>query len=249
VGTAGSTSLVLQTVLPALLAAGARSTLVLEGGTHNPMAPPYDFLAAAFFPVLRQMGAKLASTLERYGFFPAGGGRVVVHVEPAALTPIAILERGRITGRRAEAVVSKLPISIAERELAVIADELQWPPECLHARKIENSRGPGNAVMLEIQSEHIREVFTAFGKKGLPAEKVARQAAHEAAAYLAADAPVGPHLADQLLIPMALARGGRFRTSTLTDHTKTNIEVVKKFLDVDIQATAERGNIFQITIA
>jgi len=248
VGTAGSTSLVLQTVLPALLNADGPSTVVLEGGTHNPLAPPYDFLSDIFFPLLRQMGANITSQLERYGFFPAGGGRVIVHVEPATLAPVSILQRGRIIARRAEAVVSKLDIRIADRELAVIADELQWPPECLHADKIENSPGPGNVLMLRIQSEHACELFTAFGKKGLPAEKVARQAAREAADYLAADAPVGPHLADQLLIPMALARGGRYRTSALTDHTRTNIEIVQKFLAVDIRVTPESGGTWQIHI-
>lgn len=247
VGTAGSTSLVLQTVLPALLTASGPSTLVLEGGTHNPMAPPYDYLKEVFLPLLRQMGANVTSRLERYGFFPAGGGRVIVHVQPATLTPIAILQRGKIAERRADAIVSKLAMSIADRELRVIAEELDWPAECLHANKIENSPGPGNVVMIRIQCEHICELFTAFGKKGLPAEKVARQAAREAADYLALDAPVGPHLADQLLIPMALARG-RFRTGPLTEHTKTNIEVIRRFLDVAIQVNALPGNIFEIAI-
>jgi len=249
VGTAGSTSLVLQTVLPALLVAERPSTIVLEGGTHNPLAPPYDFLASCFFPLLRQMGANITSTLERLGFFPAGGGRVVVHIEPAPLTPIAILQRGRILNHRARAIVSKLPISIAQRELAVITEELQWPPECLQAEKVENSVGAGNAVMIEIQTERTCELVTAFGRKGFAAEKVAKLASQEALAWLAHDAPVGPHLADQLLIPMALARGGRFRTSTPTTHTITNIEVVKRFVDLDIRVTSGASGTVEITVA
>jgi len=248
VGTAGSTSLVLQTVLPALLTADGPSTLVLEGGTHNPMAPPWDFLATAFFPLLEKMGATLTFRLERYGFFPAGGGRVVVHIEPAPLTPVVLMERGAIARWTAEALVSKLPLSIAERELAVLADALRLPPECLVARQIENSCGPGNVVMIKIESEPLCEVVTAFGKKGLPAEKVAQYAAQEALDYLAVDAPIGPHLADQILIPMALAGGSRFRTGKPTNHTLTNIEVIRKFLDVDIQITPGPAHTVQINI-
>ncbi len=249
VGTAGSTSLVLQTVLPALLTADAPSTVVLEGGTHNPMSPPYDFLAGVFFPVLERMGAKLDCTLERYGFFPAGGGKVIVNIEPVReWKRIDLLERGSIINRRAEAIVAKLPLSIAERELIVVAAKLGWPEDCLRATKVNNSYGPGNVVMVKIESENIVELCTAFGRKGLPAEKVAGQAAQEAAEYLAADVPVGIHLADQLLIPMALAGGGRFRTLGLTDHTKTNIEVIKNFLDVSIEASAVRDDVIEIAI-
>ncbi len=249
VGTAGSTSLVLQTVLVALLAADSPSTVVLEGGTHNPMSPPYDFLAGVFFPVLERMGAKLDCTLERYGFFPAGGGKVIVNIEPVReWKRIDLLQRGPITNRRAEAIVAKLPLSIAERELIVVTDKLRWPEDCLRAVKVNNSYGPGNVVMVKIESENIVELCTAFGRKGLPAEKVAGQAAQEAAEYLAADVPVGIHLADQLLIPMALAGGGRFRTLGLTDHTKTNIEVIKNFLNISIEASGVRDNVVEIAI-
>ena len=241
VGTAGSTSLVLQTVLGALLSADGPSTVVLEGGTHNPMSPPYDFLANVFFPVLERMGAKLDCTLERYGFFPAGGGKVIVNIEPVGKWKrIDLLERGPITNRRAEAIVAKLPLTIAERELIVIAAKLGWPED--------NSYGPGNVVMVKIESENIAELCTAFGRKGLPAEKVAGQAAQEAAEYLAADVPVGIHLADQLLIPMALAGGGRFRTLGLTDHTKTDIEVIKNFLNISIEASAVKDDVIEIAI-
>lgn len=102
--------------------------------------------------------------------------------------------------------------------------------------------------MIRIQSESLCEVFTAFGRKGLPAEKVAQSAAQEALDYLTVDAPVGPHLADQILIPMALAGGSRFRTGKPTTHTLTNIEVIRKFLDVDIQVTGGPANTVQITI-
>src|SRR5205814_3477523 len=102
VGSAGSATLVLQTVLPALLTATGRSTLVLEGGTHNPWAPPFDFLEKAFLPILNRMGPTVAATLERRGFYPAGGGRLQVSIEPAArLSPVELFVRGEVRATRA----------------------------------------------------------------------------------------------------------------------------------------------------
>src|SRR5690242_7527890 len=106
VGTAGSATLVLQTVLPALLTADAPSTLVLEGGTHNPYAPPFDFLEKTFLPLLNRMGPRVEARLERHGFYPAGGGRFIVEITPAQqLGRFELDDRGAITGRRARALI------------------------------------------------------------------------------------------------------------------------------------------------
>lgn len=125
VGTAGSATLVLQTVLPPLLLADGPSTLVLEGGTHNPHAPPFDFLQKAFLPLVGRMGPRVTVELSRRGFYPAGGGRFVAHIEPALkLTPIDLLECGTICQRRAIAIVESLPRHIAEREVEVLRTRL-----------------------------------------------------------------------------------------------------------------------------
>lgn len=147
VGTAGSTTLVLQTVLPALIGADAPSTLVLEGGTHNPMAPPFDFLARAFLPVLARLGPKVEVRLERPGFYPAGGGRLSVSVTPRGkLAPVEILDRGAIAAVRAKALVANLPVSIANRELSVIGSRLGLGPDSLQPEVVKESVGPGNVV-------------------------------------------------------------------------------------------------------
>jgi RNA 3'-terminal phosphate cyclase (ATP) len=236
VGTAGSCTLVLQTVLPALLTAGGQSKLHLEGGTHNPFAPPFDFLAKTFLPIVNRMGPKVTATLKRPGFYPAGGGEIEVSIEPAAtLSGIDLLERGQIKKQLARAMVARLPRSVGERELKVVQDRLTWDRSCLQEEEIRDSRGPGNALIIEIESENITEVFTSFGQRGLPAEEVADNTVREVQEYLASGVPVGKHLADQLLIPMALANGGKFRTLPLTEHTTTNIQVLKQFLNVEIQ--------------
>lgn len=235
VGTAGSATLVLQTVLPALLLAGGASDLTLEGGTHNPFAPPFDFLQKSFLPVLGRMGAEVGATLERPGFYPAGGGRFHVHVEPCPrLTPIELLERGAIVSTRARALVAQVSDGIAEREIEVVRNMLGWPRNGVDVEVVENSFGPGNVLLLEVEAENVTEVVTGFGEKGIRAEDVARKAVRDMRKYLASDAPVGLHLADQILIPMAMAGSGRFRTPKLTRHTETNIEIVRRFLDIDI---------------
>ncbi|MBI1766621.1 MAG: RNA 3'-terminal phosphate cyclase [Acidobacteria bacterium] len=235
VGTAGSTTLVLQTVLPSLLRARAESRLTLEGGTHNPFAPPFNFLVKAFLPLLNRLGARVEATLARYGFYPAGGGKLEIRIAPASqLTPFELLERGEIVGRRAQALVANLPRSVGERELKVIGQKLNWPAEWLRLEEVKNSNGPGNLVSVEIESANVAEVFTGFGERGVTAEAVAIKAIQEARRYLASDAAVGEYLADQLLIPLALAGGGAFTTVAPSRHTTTNIAIIRKFLPVEI---------------
>ncbi|UCE61480.1 MAG: RNA 3'-terminal phosphate cyclase [Phycisphaerales bacterium] len=249
VGTAGSATLVLQTVLPPLLTASARSTLTLEGGTHNPFAPPFDFLHDSFLPLVNTMGPTVTARLERPGFYPAGGGRLSVGIEPSVrLAGFSLLDRGEVRRRTARAIVSRLPRSIAERELAVVARKLGFSTDELQVEEIADPRGPGNVVMITIQSEHVTEVFTEFGSRGVRAEKVADRAADAAERYLAGNAPVGEHLADQLLIPLALAGGGSFRTFPPTQHTLTNIEVLKQFLNVEITPWQVDSDTWQIDV-
>lgn len=243
VGTAGSATLVLQTVLPPLMIASGASMLRFEGGTHNVHAPPYDFLERTFLPLVSRMGPNILIELGRYGFYPPGGGRFDVFIEPAVkLQRLDLLKRGKICERRARALVVNLPASMAERELAVIEERMGFGKEELYPEISDNAISRGTAVLIEIESECLTEVFVRIGERGVRAEVIAEKAADEALAYLKTDTPVGQHLADQLLIPMALAGGGSFATGPLTLHTMTNIEVIKKFLNVDIDITQSNGN-------
>ena len=249
IGSAGSTTLVLQTILPPLLLADAASTVELIGGTHNPFAPPVDFLERAFLPLVNRMGPSVSLILERPGFYPAGGGRLRVEIEPADLRPIEIAERGEIRSRLCRATVSNLPDHIAERELATVAGALDWQEECLEVRRYrERNFGPGNVVTIEVESQHITEVFTGFGRRGVPAETVAGAVAAEARRYLDAGVPVGEHLADQLLLPLALAGGGCYVTMAPTPHTMTNIDIIHKFLAVRIAIEQQRDSNWRIGV-
>jgi RNA 3'-terminal phosphate cyclase (ATP) len=195
VGTAGSATLVFQTVFPALALAKGRSTITVEGGTHNPMAPPFDFLARAFLPVVARMGPSCTAMLERPGFYPAGGGRFSVAIDGApAFGRLELVERGELRAKRATAVVALLPKTIAERELKAVRERLGWDESACEVRFVPQAFGPGNVVSVELESEQVTELFTGFGEKGVSAEQVGARVAGEAAAYLAAGVPVGSHL-------------------------------------------------------
>jgi len=249
VGTAGSATLVLQTVLPALITAQAASTLHLEGGTHNPFSPPFDFLQRAYLPLLQQMGPIVVASLQRPGFYPAGGGRFDVSVEPvAALKPLTIETRGALTQGSARIIVANLPRVIAEREITRLSERLGWEATAFSIEHRGDALGPGNAIIVEIASEHVTEVFSAFGEKRVRAEAVADQVADEVLAYLASDVPVGVHLADQLLLLMAIAGRGSFRTLAPSTHTTTQLSVIPRFLEVQIRHAEESPGVWRFTV-
>lgn len=246
VGTAGSANLVLQTVLLPLALAKAPSKLVLEGGTHNPTSPPFHYLEAVYAPLLAKMGLGLGLTLERWGFYPAGGGRFVADITPVErLTGFELLERGDVRDVQLRAVVAGLPEHIGKRELAAACHLLGRERD--DSRVLSVAGGPGNAMWIKVVCEHATELFTAFGEKRVSADQVADRCAKEAKAWLAADVPVAEHTADQLLLPLALAGRGSFRTVAPSLHTITHRDLIQRFLDVPI-TIAEDGAAWRITI-
>lgn len=248
VGTAGSATLVLQTVLPALMMASGPSSLRLEGGTHNKAAPPFDFLEKAYLPLVRRMGPKVEAVLERHGFFPAGGGKLRVDVQPAPLRPLTLLERGRVKRRQATALIAQIPFDVAKRELATVEQGLKWRPDELRTEELKRSVGPGNVLTLEVESEHVTEVFTSFGERGVRAEDVAGQAVEETKRYLDAEVPVGEHLCDQLLLLLALAKGGTFRTLPLDGHAETQLHTFAHFLDVKVDVREVSAEVREVVV-
>lgn len=243
IGTAGSTTLVLQTILPALMIADGPSTVTLEGGTHNQWAPPFDFLEHAYLPLINRMGPRVSAELERHGFYPAGGGRFTVSIRPSArLNGFDLMERGELKKRSAIALVANLPRHIAERETEAILKKMNWPADSVRVIEV-TAHGPGNTVYTILEYEQVTEVTTGFGRIGSSAENVASEVIRDTRNYLKSDAPVGEHLADQLLLPLAISawqsgahrRGGEFRTTALTRHTTTHIELIQRIMGVEIE--------------
>ncbi len=235
VGTAGSATLVLQTILGVLLTAKGPSKIAIEGGTHNPFAPPFDFLQKSFVKIINKLGPKIDLKLEKYGFFPAGGGRICVEIVPVdSLNKIELVEIGLQIAKKVWAFSSQIPGQIGKNEIKLVQKRLKWEEDECHAILVD-SDGPGNIVMLELEHENVTEVFTGFGERNVSHKRVVHQAVQQLREYEVANVPVGKYLADQLLVPMAMSGSGRFVTLEPTLHTKTNIEVIKRFLDIAIR--------------
>ena len=230
IGSAGSTTLVAQTLLPILLAADGPSTAVIRGGTHNPLAPTVEFLGESLLPLLHGIGISATIALDRHGFYPAGGGCIRMQVQPGqASAPLRLLERGKNLGRHAEAIIANLPAHVASREAMALKHALHWSHAEVDEREVR-AAGPGNAFIARLRFANVVAVFSAIGDIKKRAEQVAGEVVHAITDYLAADAPVCEHVADQLLLPMALGAGGEFRAVAISEHTRTNAAIIDRFL-------------------
>ncbi|EGR6165265.1 RNA 3'-terminal phosphate cyclase [Escherichia coli] len=222
---------VLQTVLPALWFADGPSRVEVSGGTDNPSAPPADFIRRVLEPLLARIGVHQQTTLLRHGFYPAGGGVVATEVSPvASFNSLQLGERGNIVQMRGEVLLAGVPRHVAEREIATLAGSFSLHEQNIH--NLPRDQGPGNTVSLEVESENITERFFVVGEKRVSAEVVAAQLVKEVKRYLASPAAVGEYLADQLVLPMALAGAGEFTVAHPSCHLQTNIAVVERFLPV-----------------
>jgi RNA 3'-terminal phosphate cyclase (ATP) len=231
IGTAGSTTLLLQTLLPALLHADGPSTLRLEGGTHNPLAPPFEFMDRVFLPILRRMGVEVDVSLLETGFAPVGGGVIECRIQPCRkLTVLDLHERGDLKSLSIRVPIRNLPPSIAGRILKAATAELPCEDASIEIRE----PGPGRGVccLCEAGFEHISELASCIGEAHVTAERVGKSAGKALQDYLRGRSVVGCHLADQLLLPFALAGGGSFITVNLDDHVATNLAVIAAFLPI-----------------
>lgn len=233
IGTAGGTALVLQAILPAMLRADAPSSVTIEGGTHNTAAPPFEFVQLALLPLLVRCGARIRARLERHGFYPAGGGRIVVESDVSGGTDgyssLELLIAGARRQASATALLSRLSEEIGRRELAALRARTGIEADACATVVVPDPVGPGNALLAVLESEHVTEVFSAVGEHGKSAERVANEVSDQVREYLVRHAPVGAHLADQLMVPLAVMAGGRYRAAEVSSHARTNAEVMKKF--------------------
>ena len=233
IGTAGAVSLVFQTVGPALAEAGS-SKLLLRGGTHVPHAPSFHYLAEVYGPVVKLLGFDFSFELRRYGFYPAGGGEVLVRIAPRKEpSPLKLLGPYETRSVRVLSVVTEdLPSHIRTRQARAAAELLTrrgfQPLTVLERAK---AKSPGTFVFVSVAEGAKRAGFISLGKKGKPAERVAEEAVEEFVAFYASGKAVDPYLADQLLLPLALSGAPcHFDVSRLSQHFFTNLWVIRHFL-------------------
>jgi RNA 3'-terminal phosphate cyclase (ATP) len=242
-GSAGSVSLIAQALLPPLLMAGAPTTITLKGGTHVPWSPPIHYLSQVFLPALAELGATVELTLERWGWYPKGGGEVHMHVTPVrALSGVEWRAPAAPVAFRALSAASQLPEHVARRQAARLTARLKEsvPVEIIPA----SGQDPGSFVFLWGP----RAGFSALGARGKPAEQVADEVGEAYLAFRESRAALDRHLADQILLYLALARGpSSFTTETVTSHLLTNVWVIEQFFGpkFEVRGTlGEPGEIF-----
>ncbi len=247
VGTAGSTSLVLQSMLPALLFGKGVSRVLITGGTHVPWSPCFHYLKGVFAPALEGMGNVLALDIERWGWYPKGGGNIKAEISPVfRLRSTEREKRGELKEIRVLSAVSNLPVSIGERQRDQVIR--RFDNQGFKRPQVEMvnalSQGTGTLVFLMCRFEGGTAGFTSLGQKGKRAEKVADDACSEFFQFLASDAAVDEHLADQLVLYMALSKGrSSIVTKRITTHLKTNIWVVEQFLPVTFRTDEIKGRV------
>ncbi len=247
IGSAGSASLVVQTVLPALFLAYKPSRVTVTGGTHNPWAPPFDFLSETFLPAISTAGFSANCKLIKHGFYPAGGGKMTFSIEPRGQSarPIDLCGSQNEFQIHARIYTARLPPQIVRRQEKLFLDSALDITDVEHI-EVTDSDGPGNCVMIRLLARGRTTVFTAFGQRAKPSKKVVGEVVGLAQTFLASAAAVDRFLADQLLIYMAVSNAGAFTTSELSNHLLTNIEVIKQFLPVEF-STVEQGRKYRVS--
>ncbi len=244
IGTAGATSLLLHTVyLPLAWKTGQPSELTLEGGTHVSTSPSFHFLDTTWRAYLEVLGLPLKLKLVRPGFYPRGGGQVEVAIQPVEqLRSVHIISRGRIKSVSGFAAVAGLPDHIARRMIRRVTVRLRERNLGPQLAVEEWEGGPGVVLAVSFDSSPVPTMFSALGARGKPAEAVADELLAEIEAWLDADAPVDPHSADQIVLPLALAQGpSEIRVTNITRHLLTNIDVIQHFLEREISVEGAEG--------
>ncbi len=244
IATAGAAPLVAQTVLwPFALRGAAASTVALSGGTHVAHAPSAHFLLESWLPALRRLGVRAELRLERGGFYPAGGGKLALTVEPGDdLAPMLAERRGDISRVRVLSHVAGLPASVAERQADQCVKRLEELGLEVEPEVGTLPGGPGSSVLVVLDTDNGPMAFSSIGERGKPAESVADDAADAALIYAESGAAVEPHLGDQLALPLAFAVGeSRYAVSEVTQHLLTHLEVVAAFVPGVFACDGELG--------
>jgi len=242
IGTAGSTALVLQTIFLPLALADEPSSVTITGGTHVPWSPCFHYLDRQWLPMLRRIGFEAHLTLEQAGFYPRGGGRIQVEIAPAgSLRPLDLENRGSLQRVSGISAIANLPEHIARRQKKQVERRLSsWAPDLSVETESMASPAKGTVLFLQAECEIGGGSFTALGKRGMPAERVADEAVDQLGAYLVSNAAIDKYLADQMILPLVLTPDpSSFSTAEITRHLLTNIEVVQAFLDVEIVVDGE----------
>jgi RNA 3'-terminal phosphate cyclase (ATP) len=251
-GSAGATSLVFQTLLLPLAFARGQSRLTIRGGTHVAWSPPFHYLEHVYLPTLARMGLEARAEIGKWGWYPIGGGEMTAVIRgqrESRLSGLDLVERGELKRLWGISATSNLPAHIGQRQKKRAEGYLRKRGFAPQIEIVDApSPGKGTVVFLVAEYEHAVAGFSSLGRRGKPAEKVAEEACREFIAYHQSGACLDKHLADQLILPLALTSGpSAFTTCEITQHLLTNVWVVEQFLDASFEIEGEEGQRGSIT--
>jgi RNA 3'-terminal phosphate cyclase (ATP) len=253
IGTAGATALVLHTLyLPLALRGATPSDVTITGGTHNEHAPCFHFLEPTWNGYMSRVGLRMELEMGRVGFYPRGGGEIRAVIQPCSrIHGLKLLTCPELTTAGGFSAVAGLPEDIARKQARRLSTRLKDKNVKPHIPLEEwEASSPGTVAAVIFRQAPVPTLFYALGERGKPAERVADEAADEALAYRDTGCPVDPHSADQLLLPLVFSpEESEYRTATITRHTTTNIETIRKFVDRDIKIDAREGEPGTVHIA
>ncbi len=248
IGTAGSTSLVLQTIIPALVFSGQQATVTLTGGTHVPLSPSFHYLSNVFVRFLQLAGIRIGLSIDSYGFYPRGGGKIQADIFPAGkVTPLQIRGRGRLLGLAGHSGVGNLPIDIAKRQRNSFINKVQTEVrESAGLQDIDllevSTPGKGTFIDVAARFEHSIAGFTALGAIGKKAESVGEEAAADFIKYYRTGAALDSHMADQIVLYLSLcSRESSFTASAISSHLATNLWAIGLFHDISFTLEGKTG--------
>lgn len=252
IGTAGATTLVAQSLLLPLALSGHESKLDVVGGTHVPFAPTEEYLEMVYLPALARFGISVSCGCPSAGFYPKGGGELRMSIFPAeSIQPIDLTERGGLLALKASIVTSQLPNHVGERGAGAVEAFMRGI-----GRKVEierrdmPSRGAGAAVVITADCENGLAGFSSIGKQGKPMEQVADEACRGFLDWWKSGASCDEHLADQLVLPAALAAGeSRWTIPTVTEHLRTVVWVTRQFLPIETTITDRPDGTSLVTLS
>jgi RNA 3'-terminal phosphate cyclase (ATP) len=258
-GSAGAATLVLQTVLLPLALTGGASQLTIRGGTHVAWSPPYHYIQSVYLPVLARMGLRAEVELLEWGWYPQGGGEIKAAINQSArqLSGLNLTERGALLRLHGLAVAANLPAHIPQRMADRAAKLLEGQSVAMEIKPLRvkaDCAGAGIFLTAEYActcgpGERTYAGFSALGARGKPAEQVAEEACRALLAFQRSAAAVDKHLADQLILPLALADGpSAFLAEEISQHTQTNIWVVEKFTSRRFLISLQEGGLGRVEI-
>jgi RNA 3'-terminal phosphate cyclase (ATP) len=244
IGTAGSVTLVLQALALPLALAEASSEVVLRGGTHVPMSPPFNYIESCWLPFMRKLGFEMDVELERAGFYPKGGGRIVARFEGGAKPkPLQLIEPGSLQALEIVSAAAGLPAHVRQRQASRARSGVQAAGRDASVQLVKlEARSPGSVVAISGRFDETRVTTSALGARGKSAETVGEEAAARFRFYLERPGAVDERLADQIVLPLALAPGfSEVTTVRVTEHLRTNVEVIRAFVDRTLELEGELG--------